>query len=219
MKNIIFIAPPAAGKGVQSELLKEKYGLVHISTGELLRKEVKSGSSLGQELDAVMKKGNLVQDDIIIELLKKRLQEADIKKGYILDGYPRTIEQAKKYDVLLQELHIDLGHVIFLDVTEELALKRVTGRISCPQCGASYNRYFEALRPNVENLCNTCQVALESRTDDTEESFRRRYQTYLTETAPLLQYYEDKGALFTIQITENMKPMDVFAEIERIINY
>jgi len=219
VRNIIFVAPPAAGKGVQSELLKNKYGLAHISTGDLLREEVKSGSALGQDLDSIMKQGTLVSDDIITELLKKRLQKADIKNGYILDGYPRTIEQAKKYEMLLEELHIDLGDVIFLDISEDIALKRITGRISCPKCGISYNRHFEELKPKVENICNKCQGNLESRIDDNEVTFRTRYQTYLSKTSTLLHYYEDKGVLHTIKITEETKPMDVFGEIEKIINH
>lgn len=143
MKNIIFIAPPAAGKGTQSKLVSAEYNIPHISTGDLLREEVNSGSDLGVYLKQEMDKGNLISDETITTLLKNRLSKSDCKNGYILDGYPRNVTQAKIYENLLKELNKDLGSVIFLDIDKSLALERTLSRIVCPNCGASYNLNIE----------------------------------------------------------------------------
>ena len=135
MKNIIFLAPPAAGKGTLSEMLVEKYGYGHISTGDLLREEVKAGTELGKEAEDLMKAGKYVPDELIIKLIKNRITKPDCENGYILDGFPRTKVQAEKYDELLKGLGKDLGIVIYIDIDKEMAIKRACSRITCPKCG------------------------------------------------------------------------------------
>ena len=167
MKNIIFIAPPAAGKGTQSKLVSEEYNIPHISTGDLLREEVAKGTKLGKSIKEDMDKGNLVSDEVITTLLKNRITASDAKNGYILDGYPRTLNQAKIYKDLLLELNYDKGVVIFFDIDKERALKRTLSRIVCGNCGSSYNLLVEDLKPKKENICDRCGNELKTRDDDT----------------------------------------------------
>ena len=135
MKNIIFLAPPAAGKGTLSEMLVEKYGYCHISTGDLLREEIKNGTEIGKQAESLMKDGKFVSDDVIIELISNRITKKDCENGYILDGFPRTLNQALKYDELLSKLNKDLGVVIYIDIDKQLAMNRACSRITCPKCG------------------------------------------------------------------------------------
>ncbi len=214
-KNVIFIAPPAAGKGTQSELLVNKYGYCHISTGDLLREEVASGSELGKELDVVMKSGALVSNDIVTDLLRKRLTSKDIENGFILDGYPRTLDQAKLLIDLAKELDIDLGYVIYLDMDKTTAMHRALGRQTCPQCGRGYNKYEDVLKPKTENICDDCGVELESRSDDNEETFNERFDTFIENTKPLLDYFEQEGILKMVDNTGT--PEEIFERIESVI--
>lgn len=215
MKNIIFIAPPAAGKGTQSDLLVKKYGYAHISTGDLLRNEVSEGTELGKELDSILKTGALVSDEIVTALLKKRLSSDDVQKGFILDGYPRTVDQAKTLTELANELGIDLGVALYLDMDEVTAMHRALGRVTCPQCKRGYNKYEDVLKPKVENICDDCGVELTSRSDDNEETFKVRFQTYLENTKPLLKYYEELGILNVID--NGGTPDETFEKIESVI--
>ena len=210
--NIILIAPPAGGKGTQSELLCSKYNLLHISTGDLLRKEVENGN---KELKEIMDAGMLVSNEIIFDLLKKHISSDDAINGYLLDGFPRNIEQAETYDKLLDDLNKDIGYVIVLDVDPELAAKRIGGRRSCPKCGATYNIYFDGMRPLEENVCNNCKSALVKRDDDNEETYKTRYNTYLEKTMPLIDYYKNKGVLYTVDAIRT--PEEVFSSIEDIV--
>lgn len=215
MKNIIFIAPPAAGKGTQSDLLVKKYGYAHISTGDLLREEVATGSKLGNELNEIMKSGELVSDEIVSILLKNRLLKDDAKKGFILDGYPRTVDQAKKLDILANELGLTLDVAIYLEMDEELAMHRALGRITCPKCGRGYNKYEDNMKPIKEMTCDDCDVELTSRSDDNEETFKNRFQTYIKNTEPLLKYYEDLGILNVVD--NSSTPDSTFSNIEKVI--
>ena len=156
MKNIILVAPPAAGKGTQSKLISLEYNIPHISTGDLLRDEVEMGTSLGNFIKSEMDSGNLITDDIMINLLRKRISKVDCNNGYILDGYPRNLEQAVVYENLLRDLGKDLGIVIFLDVNMELALKRTMSRLVCGTCGASFNTTDQSLCPRIEGICDKC---------------------------------------------------------------
>ena len=148
MKNIIFIAPPGAGKGTQSKLVSTKYNIPHISTGDLLREEIESGSVLGNTIKDCMNKGNLVSNDIIVDLLRNRLNKVDCNNGYILDGYPRSVEQAKIYNDLLLELNKDIGVVIYMDIDKELVMNRAMDRLTCSCCGSSYSKLL--LNLNLE---------------------------------------------------------------------
>ena len=156
MKNIILIAPPAAGKGTQAKMLHEKYNIPHISTGKLLREEATKETELGKTIKETISKGRLVSDEIITTLLKLRLMNEDCNNGYILDGYPRNIEQAKIYEELLKSLNKDIGIVVFFDIDKDLAMKRTLSRIECPNCGTSYNLLVNELKPTLEGICNKC---------------------------------------------------------------
>ena len=213
MKNIIFIAPPAAGKGTQSDLLVKKYGYHHISTGDLLRNEVSSGSDLGNSLKDILASGSLVSDEIVTTLLKNKLSTLD--GAFILDGYPRTLEQAKILSNLANELGIVLDTVLYLDMDSVTAMKRAVGRITCPNCKRGYNKYFDEVKPKLENICDDCNIELESRTDDTEETFKTRFNTYIENTEPLLNYYKDLGILYMID--NSGTPQSTFEKIEEVI--
>jgi len=218
MKNIIFIAPPAAGKGTYAKLLAEKYNIPHISTGELLREEATKSTDFGKNIKNMMENGALVNDEIITELLKNRLLKSDCNNGYILDGYPRNVEQANTYEELLKELNKDLGVVIFLDIDKELAMKRALSRIVCSNCGTSYNLIVEALKPKKENICDKCNFELIVRNDDNEKTFINRFDTYVEKTQSLIDYYRNKKVLEVVRIIEEKSALEVVSEIEEIIN-
>ena len=213
--NIIFVAPPAAGKGTQSALLVEKYGLSHISTGDLLRAEVNKESELGKSLKDKMSTGELISDDIVIGLLRNRLIQDDIQKGFILDGFPRNLNQAHLLDDMLDELNMKIDHVLYLDMDKELAMHRALGRMTCPECGAGYNKYEEVMKPKVDGKCDNCQADLESRSDDNEETFNTRFDTYLDNTQTLLDYYKEINLLNVID--NSGTPDDTFKKIEEVI--
>ena len=217
MKNIIFIAPPAAGKGTQSKLLSAEYNIPHISTCDLLRNEVAKKTQLGKELDKVMTSGGLVSDEIITELLKNRLSMDDAKNGYIIDGYPRNMNQAKILMNLLKELGHDTPVVIFFDIDSKRALERTLSRIICPKCGASYNLLNKELKPKKENTCDICGSSLEIRKDDTEEVFLKRFDTYINSTKDLIDYYKDLGLLQVIKVLD--KPAgEIFLEVKKALH-
>ena len=215
MKNIIFIAPPAAGKGTMSDILIEKYGYKHISTGDILRSMAKVEDDFGKELSAMLKTGKLVPDEIVLEALKRRLLMNDLDDGFILDGFPRNTLQAREYDKILKDINKDLGVVIYLDTPREILEKRITGRRICSECGATYNVLTGVNTPKVEDTCDKCGNKLYQRSDDNLESFNTRYETFLNQTYPLVDYYEEKNVLYrvkSIDIDNTMK------EIEAIIN-
>ena len=216
MKNIIFIAPPAAGKGTASALVCEKYNIPHISTGDLLRDEIANQTKLGVEIKDAMARGEFVSDEVITKLLKKRLSLKDAKKGYILDGYPRNIKQAEIYDDLLKELSYDMGVVIFLDIDKDTAMKRALSRVVCSKCGLSYNLDNKELSPIKEGICDACGGELKTRGDDNKETFITRFDTYMKETYPLIEYYEKKNNLVKIEVS-NLTADEVFLEIKKVI--
>lgn len=208
MKNVIFIAPPAAGKGTQSNMLVD-LGYIHISTGDMLREEIAKESSLGLKIKDIMNSGELVSDEIVFELIENKLRTTN--KPFILDGFPRTLNQAKLLDELLSDLNIDNYKVIYLEIELEEALKRALGRLTC-KCGASYNSEFTALMPKVAGICDKCGSALEKRCDDNEESFKVRFETFIKNNEPIINFYKSKNRLYTIDtsigaflITEKIK--------------
>ena len=213
MKNVIFIAPPAAGKGTQSELLVNNYNYNHISTGDLLREKQNDSSELGNHIKELLKDGSFVDDNIVTVLLKEKL--GNINGPFILDGYPRNIEQAIILDNVLNELNLHVGAVIYLDVDEELAMKRALGRITCPNCKRTFNKYDSSRKPKLDNICDDCGVELISRSDDTEETFKVRFQTYLENTKPLLDFYHKKNILYYIEKKET--PDEIFESIKEVI--
>jgi len=218
MKNIIFIAPPAAGKGTHAKLLSEKYNIPHISTGDLLREEASKPTELGLKIKNIMESGALVSTDVITDLLKNRLVESDCNNGYILDGYPRSIEQALAYESLLDSINKELGVVIFLDISRDLAMKRALSRVVCSNCGNSYNLIVEELKPKKENICDKCDFELKVRNDDNEKTFINRFNTYVEKTQSLIDYYKNKGVLEVVRVEEQMTALEIFSNIEEIVN-
>lgn len=214
MKNIILIAPPAAGKGTQARLFVDKYGYNHISTGDLLRKEALNNKFIADELS----KGHFIEDKITIDLLEKELLKNNFEKSYILDGFPRNVYQAKKYEEMLSKYNLDIGHIIVIDLTYEEALSRVLGRLTCSLCRAIYNETEPTMVPKETNICDKCGSTLYRRSDDNENSFKKRYDTYLKQTKPVIDYFEKKYEIHHIisinikttfnKITEIMKAGD-----------
>ncbi len=215
MKNIIFLAPPAAGKGTISDYLVKNYHYEHLSTGDLLRSEVASGSALGREINDLISVGKLVSDELIIQLVSSKLEGELKNKPFILDGFPRTLNQAQKLDEMLNNLHIDDVVVVYLDVSLDILLKRVLGRVVCPDCKRSYNLDNPLLKPQVDNICDRCGAILERRADDNEEIFKERYQTFLLSTKQIMQYYDDKKLLVKVDGTKELNL--IYDEIESII--
>ena len=215
MKNIIFIAPPAAGKGTQSAILEKKYDLPHISTGDILREESKKDTELGRYIAEVLSSGSLVKDDVTYTLLQNRLSESDCKNGYVLDGFPRNIEQAYKYDEILKNLNQELGYVIKLDINEETLEKRITGRRICENCKTVYNINSETEKPEQESICDKCGGRLYQRNDDNVTSFRNRYKVYVEKTKPLLDYYKKKGILYVINGDDSVE--SIAKKIDKVL--
>ena len=190
MVNILLLAPPAAGKGTQAELLKEEFNLYHISTGDLLREASNKNDEFGLSLREILKSGSLVKDDIVLTLLENKLQ--GLSNGFLLDGFPRNINQAVELDKMLLKEDKNLDYVFFLDVDSSILEKRITGRRMCKECGKIYNIF------NYNDSICTCGGSLYQREDDTKEAFQIRYKTYLDSTLPLVDYYQKKGILYKI---------------------
>ena len=198
MNNIIFLSPPAAGKGTQSNIISNKYNIPAISFGDLLRDEASSGSELGNYIHELQTKGVLVDDDIALKVLEKRLNMGDCLNGYILDGYPRNINQANSYDELLKKLNRDLGIVIFLNPPFDEIKNRVVGRVSCPKCKATFNEEIDFLKPKKQGICDKCGSNLVKRSDDNLEAYKTRYDVYLEKTSPLIDFYKERNVLYEI---------------------
>lgn len=197
MKNIILVAPPAAGKGTLAKKLEE-LGYISLSTGDMLREKSKKDEVLSD----MMKKGTLISDDIVFKILEENLISLG-DKNYILDGFPRTVNQAIMYDNLLEKLNKDIGVVIYLDVDKDILLKRTITRRICPNCKRSYSTITENLKPKKENICDVCKSPLIQRADDTEDIFEVRYDEYMNKTYPLINYYEEKNILHHINTTDS----------------
>lgn len=208
MKNIILLAPPAAGKGTLSELLKQKYGYISLSTGDILREKAKTDENLKKK----MSEGKLLDDNTVFDALTYSLNK--IEGPYILDGFPRTIEQAKMYDKLLEDNNKDLGIVIYLDVDKEELKQRVTTRIICPNCKKSYSTRNKNLFPKQEGICDECNVNLITREDDKEEVFNERYNEYQEKTSKLINFYEEKNLLYRIN---KLTIDEMLEEAEKVI--
>ena len=193
--KIVFIAPPAAGKGVQASMLEKNLGMYHLSTGDLLREIASSDTDLGLEVKGLIDNGLFVSDELMLKLLKEKINSLDVN-GIIFDGFPRTLKQADMLSELLKERNENIDYVISLDVTKDIACKRATGRITCPKCGNIYNIYFDKF--NEPGKCNSCGNILVKREDDTEEKFNKRFDTYVNNTKPLLDYYKDKNMLYVV---------------------
>ena len=214
MKSIILIAAPAAGKGTEAKLIKNEYAIPHISTGDLLREAVQKNDDRAKLINDLITSGKFVSDEIVLELLKERISEDDCKNGYILDGFPRNVSQAEAYDKILKELNKDLGVVIVLDIDKEIAKSRVVGRYTCPKCGRIYNINNE-LKPKNGLLCDDCNVELTHRSDDSEETYETRYNSYIEKTEPLISYYENKGSIY--HVNAGITPEETHKQVKKIL--
>ncbi len=210
MRNIIFIAAPAAGKGTQCETLVGKYGYNHISTGDLLRAEVQKSN---KEISDLLSSGALVSDEVVFELLENKLKT--INGPVVLDGFPRTLNQCDMYKNLCQKLNIDMGIVIYLTIDLDLAMKRSLGRLSCSKCGKIYNKYTPSMIPKNGNLCDGCNTKLTSRSDDNEETFTKRFNTYLANVQDILEYYKNLNILN--EVSASGTPEEIFEDIENVL--
>ena len=212
--NIILLGPPGAGKGTQAKMLIEKYGIPQISTGDMLRAAVIAGTQLGLEAKKYMDKGELVPDEVVIGLVKERLQEADCAKGFMLDGFPRTVAQAEVLDKELEAMGKEIDHVICIEVPNEELIARLTGRRTCKECGAGYHLKFDP--PKVDNACDKCGGELYQRDDDNEETVKARLKVYQEQTFPLIEYYDKQGKLRRIDGVGEIKT--IFERITKVLD-
>ncbi|MDD5697278.1 MAG: adenylate kinase [Victivallaceae bacterium] len=202
-KNLIFLGAPGAGKGTASSALTEREPLAHISTGDILRAEIKNGTELGKSAAVLMEKGGLVPDDLVAGMVKSRLRQPDCDNGFILDGFPRTVNQANLLDQALKEIGRKIDAVIYFEVDDEILLQRLTARISCGKCGRIYNKLF--LPPKQENICDDCNTALFQRPDDSRETAEERLKVFYKNTQPLIDYYRERKLLTSITEIERDK--------------
>ena len=216
MKNIMFIAPPAAGKGTQAELVVQKYKIPHISTGDILRDISKEDSEIGHYVFETLSSGRLVKDEITYQLIEERLKKDDCKNGFIIDGFPRTVAQAIEYDKILSNLGYEIGNVIYINMNEKTLEKRITGRRICEDCKMIYNINEPSSAPQVESICDNCGGKLYQRNDDNLTSFQTRYKMYLEKTEPILDHYKNKNVLYEINGEDTVE--NVFKEIDKIIS-
>ncbi len=211
--NIIMLGPPGAGKGTQAKMMVEKLGIPQISTGDMLRAAVKEGTELGRKAKEYMDGGKLVPDDVVIGIVKERLAQSDCDKGFILDGFPRTIPQAEALDKVLGELGKKIEYVINVAVPNKELLTRLTGRRTCRKCGAMYHLVFNP--PKKEGVCDKCGGELYQRDDDKEDTIRQRLKVYEDQTSPLIEYYRKKGVLYDVDGTGSIP--EIFQEILKVL--
>jgi adenylate kinase len=213
--NVILLGAPGAGKGTQAERIVKRYGLPHISTGELLRAAVAQGGEMGKTARRYLEAGALVPDDVVIELVRDRLAADDARNGFLLDGFPRTIEQAERLDAMLAAAGRGVTHVILIEVPAAELVQRVAGRRSCSRCGKLYHVVHDP--PRAEGVCDICSAELLQRVDDNEETMRNRLAVYERQTAPLIGYYAQRGLLASASGGGKL-PDEVFAQVEQILS-
>ena len=213
MLNIVIFGAPGSGKGTQSERIVEKFGINHISTGDVLRAEIKNGTELGAKAKEYMDKGLLVPDELVCDLVVDRIQQADCEKGYILDGFPRTIPQAEALENALNAIEQKLDYAIDIDVPDENIINRMSGRRACVGCGATYHVLFNPTK--VEGKCDVCGESLILRDDDKPETVKKRLDVYHTQTQPLIDFYTERKVLVEVDGTQSIDK--VFDDIMKIL--
>ncbi|MGW8221082.1 MAG: adenylate kinase [Syntrophobacteria bacterium] len=212
--NIILLGPPGAGKGTQAKMLVEKYQIPQISTGDILRAAVKEGSPLGKEAKACMDKGELVPDSVVIGIVEERIQQSDCAKGYMLDGFPRTVPQAEALDGMLKNLSSQIDHVVSIEVANEELVGRLTGRRTCRDCGAGFHVMFDP--PEKEGVCDKCGGELYQRDDDNVETVTSRLEVYESQTLPLIDYYTAKGKIRPVDGVGDIK--EIFGRVTQVLS-
>ena len=213
--NVILLGAPGAGKGTQAERIVAKFGLPHISTGDMLRAAVAQGTAMGLAAQKYMETGALVPDDVVIGVVRDRLGEADAQQGFLLDGFPRTIEQAERLDAMLAGAGRAVTHVILIEVPEDELVQRLAGRRMCRGCGKGYHVVFDP--PQTDGICDACGAELYQRTDDNEVTVRNRLAVYRAQTQPLAGYYAKRGVLHTAHGGGKL-PDDVFTQVEVLLS-
>ena len=215
-KELIFMGPPASGKGTQTKKLSEETGFVHVDTGSLLREAMAKGTEAGKIAKDYVEKGALVPVEVVAQIIKDRLKQPDVQKGFILDGFPRSIEQAEMLDEMLKEIDANTqaeAKVIYFDIPIENLMERIIYRRSCPKCGAIYNLKTTPIAK--EGICNECGTALVQRKDDTEEIAKNRFDTYFAQTAPLIDFYEKRGILVKLDATGTID--EIYNKLKEVI--
>ncbi|MCI2062635.1 MAG: adenylate kinase [Eubacteriaceae bacterium] len=211
--NLILLGPPGAGKGTQAAKIIENYNIPHISTGDIFRENIKEGTDLGKKAKEYMDKGELVPDSLVIEIALDRLEKDDCKEGFLLDGFPRTVEQAEALDKFLEGRGGKVDHVLDIDVPKEELMVRILGRRVCKQCGATYN--IPNMPPKKDGICDVCGGPLMQRADDTRETVENRIEVYNSQTKPLLAYYDKAGNIAHLDGTTGLE--NVFNAIVGIL--
>lgn len=211
--NVVLLGPPGAGKGTQAKMLVEEYGIPQISTGEILRANLKAETELGLEAKKYMDAGGLVPDEVVIGIVANRLIEDDCASGYMLDGFPRTVAQAEALDKILTERSSGIDHVVSIEVPESDLLARLTGRRTCRACGHGFHQVFDP--PQKEGVCDKCGGELYQRDDDNEETVKARLVVYTDQTEPLIDYYDNKGLIRPIDGQGKIK--DIFGRIKKVL--
>ncbi len=206
--RLVFIGPPGIGKGTYAKMISQKYGIPHISTGDIFREEIAKGSELGKKVKEYVEKGLLVPDEIVIEVVKQRLSQPDCTKGFILDGFPRTLKQAEALDQITK-----IDAAILFSAPLEVIIERVSGRLVCPKCGAIYHVKWRP--PKKPGICDNCGTQLIRRRDDEPDVVRRRYEIYLETFTPIIEYYRKKGIL--IEVNAAREASEVVADVEEIL--
>jgi adenylate kinase len=211
--NLVLMGLPGAGKGTQAERIVENYQIPHISTGDMFRAAIKEGTQLGLEAKSYMDKGELVPDEVTIGIVRERLSKADCEKGFLLDGFPRTVAQAEALEQMLEELNRKIDYVINIDVDQSILMERLTGRRICKDCGATYHLVFNP--PAKEGVCDKCGGELYQRADDNSETVANRLEVNVKQSKPLLDFYEAKGYLRNINGNQDIN--DVFEDIRALL--
>jgi adenylate kinase len=194
--RIILLGPPGAGKGTQAIQLAKALSLPHISTGDILRQNVSGNTPLGKQAKDFMDKGALVPDELVSQMLTQRLEQADTKKGFILDGYPRNLNQATALDEILKAKNMNIDFVFYLDTSESVVIQRLSGRLVCKSCGANF--HIKNMPPKIKGICDNCGGALYQRSDDKEETIKKRLEVYRKEVSVLIKYYQERKKLYTL---------------------
>lgn len=211
--RLLIIGAPGAGKGTQAALIKEYFAIPHISTGEMFREAISQQTEIGLEAKKYIDKGDLVPDSVTIELMRERLLKDDCKKGFLLDGFPRTIAQAQALDEMLEELEIKLDAVLNVDIDDKILIDRIVGRRTCSVCKENY--HITNKKPKVEGICDVCGGKLIQRADDTEETIKNRLRVYHQLTKPVLDYYAKQGLIKTISGRENIE--EIFMKVKHLL--